>query len=316
MSTPESGKPPVAPTPPTPPAAKPPSAPTPAAAKPGTPPPRSVPAASPLRLLTGTESQRVRGVKVCYCGKPLSGKTRYMLSWPGVCLVCMDPDLETAFAINRRRKAAGLPEIPIVAPDLDTFHDQILQAIRARKLTELIRMDPRFADYTVRTVVFDSWSFYSQSVLAKVNPGGGKGDFAVWQQYLDRLTNTAEILGGIRAGMHLPDKAGTFYNYVASVHMREFMDDEGKKVEEIGPAIQGQFYDKFFAYFGAVLQCDLENGPPVNGEPSAAYFVRSRANAKQKQMGSRLGDLPGKCSGDYAVLAKHWGLNADGATEA
>ncbi len=281
-------------------------------AKPGTtPPPKPPPPASPIAILTGTEPVRTRGTKVCYCGKPLAGKTRYMLSWPQACLICMDPDVETAFAVNRKRKAAGLTEIPIIAPDLTTFHNRILPAIRARKLDDLIRADPRFGDYTIRTVLFDSWTFYASAVLMDLNPNGGKADYAIWQSYLDRLTNTAEILGGIRAGMHLPDSAGRFYNYVASVHVREFMDDEGKKVEEIGPAIQGQFYDKFFAYYGAVLQCDLESGAP-----NPNYFVRTKANSKQKTLGSRLADLPEKCNGDYATLAKHWGLTVEGATEA
>jgi hypothetical protein len=311
--TPENAKPGYIPPPPTPTAAKPPSAPAPSpAAKPGTPPPKSVPAASPLKLLTGTEPQRVRGVKVCYWGKAFSGKTRYMLTWPGVVLITMDPDLETAFRVNRQRKAAGLPEIPIIAPDLDLFHNRILFAIRDRKLDDLIRQDPRFGDHTTRTIAFDSWTFYGEAVLAAINPGGGKGDFAVWQQYKDRMTMTAEYLGGIRAGCHLPNKDGRFYNYVASVHEREFMDDEGKKVTEVGPTVQGQFYDKFFAYYGAVLQCDVETGDAK----SARYVVRTKANALRKSMGARLGDLPDPYSGDFTALAKHWGLNAEGATEA
>ena len=307
MTTPSTpGTPPVAPA-----GAKPaPTPAAPAAAKPGTPPPK-VPPASPLKLITGTEENRVRGVKVCYWGKAYSGKTGYMLTWPGVLLICMDPDLETAFAVNRKRKQAGLPEVPILAPDMDTFHNRILFAIRDRKLDDLVRTDPRFGDYKVQTIAFDSWTFYGSAVWANLCPGGGKGDFAMWQMYKDRMEATAETLGGIRAGCHIPDKAGRFYNYVASVHEREYMDDEGKKVVEIGPSVQGQFYDKFFAYFGAVLQCDVETGNPKEG---ATYFVRTVANTQRKSMGSRLGRLPERCPGDYASLARAWGLAADGST--
>lgn len=273
-------------------------------AKPGLPPPPAhtlvAPAQAPLQMAQVS----ARGQSGCYMGRPLSGKTTWLCSWPGNVIWSFDPPGATGTALGH---ASGLP---VVSPTLDDFHDRVLPAIQYREVERLVQgivrgTDTPYASYVVRANSLDSWSHYQAQVvshyLAKF-PGDTR---AAWGQIRERCMLTQRIL----ANSTVPDRNGKYYHYLATVHEEEFegevADAKGNKrmdVVEVGATLQGGFYKVFFSSFSFVVHC-----VPAGG----GYVVRSKATNLRSMLGDRsgyAGKLPPECAGDYATMAKHWGL--------
>lgn len=271
--------------------------------KPGEAVPTAAPAPEPVGLspVIAPGQQGMGGLKVCYWGVSGTGKTEAALSWPRPCLIHMDPDLQTALKSQR--------SFPILMPTLHDLHFTILPAIKTHSLNRLVRQDPRFAEYDVRTIIFDSWTYYGDAVRDAEMAKGTTNKYEVWQAYLARMTQTAQILAG-PAGATVPDKAGHYYHHVATVHEQEYTDDEkgsptAGQLVEVGPSVQGKFYGRFFQFYSDVLSMDIEPGP--------RYIVRTVPTSVRKSIkdcigGGRLGRLPASCAPDYTTLCKHWGL--------
>lgn len=267
----------------------------PGAPPPQAPPPRpSGPAPIPMPSLTKG------GLKGCYQGPPMSGKSDRAATWPAPVFIQHDPDARTVLKKT--------PRVPVLYLPVERIHQEVLPAIRTRTIDELVHriVDPDtgeypFKDYVTRTIVWDSWTFYAANVLQLCPAGSTSNKHEPWQKLLDRCRITANILNNAT----VPDAQGRWYHYVATIHEEDLVDPTDGKVVEVWPTLQGKFANEFFANFSFIFQTEVV-GP-------GQYTVRTRPTKLRPRMGDRvggggLGVLPAECAGDYETLMKAWKL--------
>lgn len=273
--------------------------------RPGAPPP--VPAAPvrpagppPLPMPSLTRG----GLKICLQGPPFCGKSEFLCSFPAPVVIQHDPDARTVLKRKKR--------IPVLAVPIDMIHQEILPAIRERRIDEYVHriIDPDtgeqpFKDYVTRTIGWDSWTYYAVNVLGQCPPFSTTNKHEPWQKLLDRCRITANILNNCTA----PDAKGRWYHYVACIHEEDYLDPKTQELVEVLPTLQGKFQNEFFANFSAVLQLEVRTGP--------SYMTITRPTKQRPRMGDRvgggaLGTLPAEmrdCT--YEMLMKHWGLKVE-----
>ena len=242
------------------------------------------------------------GLRVCLWGMPFCGKTHCALTFPDPIFIHWD---ESDSTIKNYPRA-----VPALVPTLDHWTTSLRQAVAARGLDAYVRQDPRFANYTAQTYVFDSWTKFAERVQQRhlANPPmgrNGKPDTqAAWGAVLRELVATRDALTDATR----PDpKTGRFIHYVGTTHEREVYD--GDALERINPSIPGQFKDAFFSQFDVVMNFSIE---AITG--NVKYMASTQPGKHRSQMGDRFGGgvyrkLPATIeSPTFQKMCQLWGM--------
>lgn len=262
-------------------------------------------------ILTSADMPRPKR-SVLYWGRPKTGKTHCMLTWPKPFVIYWDDNLSTLLKfkvpfVHTNEKGERLT--------WEDFEKYILPAIRNRTID-------------AETIVFDSYSYASQDLRKSMQGSADKMPIAKWGSIMDRLfAATKDMTEACLPDPSDPNKRT--YNFIASVHEQPVLGDDGELVK-FKAAIQGQFAEWLPRFFDTVLVTDvkIEKQPDpitkVVGN-SATYFVHTVSPDKYwiagDGVGGDLGDksvefsptmpkkLPATLSGTYQSLSKAWGIN-------
>lgn len=262
-------------------------------------------------ILTSADMPRPKR-SVLYWGKPKSGKTHCMLTWPKPFGIYWDDNLSTLLKFN----------VPFVHTNQkgerltwDDFEKYVLPAIRNRSID-------------AETIVFDSYSYAAQDLRKTMQGNSEKMPIAKWGTIMDRLFAATKDM----TEACLPDPSDPTkrcYNFVASVHEQPVLGDDGELVK-FKAAIQGQFAEWLPRFFDTVLVTDVILEKQLNPqtkqvEQVAKYVVHTVSPDKYwiagDGVGGDLGDksiefsptmpkkLPSVLSGTYPSLMAAWGIN-------
>lgn len=172
------------------------------------------------------------------------------MSWPNPLFICMDPNLGT---LDER------PDIPRIIPESwDQLEGAILPAIRQRRLTEMVRgftlpdESKPWEDYTVQTVVLDSFTHLGVLIKSELTKDGDKDmGYEGWDKYQGRLKKTSRVL--TQSALYKPN--AETYNAIGTIHEKVIFNEKGD-LKAVEPTLQGGGGGDFFwSHWSNILAC-------------------------------------------------------------
>lgn len=254
----------------------------------------------PILPKTRAASNKIRAL---YWGESGTGKTHYALTWPGVFYVLCDRTDETY------QKLKNLP--PHVHVKSWGGFQQIINAVKKRQLTEIVRQTEGYEDYKVQTVVIDSWTSLGEILELEMSQSPDQPlSQREWGAYRNRLTDVAIVLSE-SATINERDPEAESYHIVGIAHERVLLRDTkegGTKIDKVTMSIPGQFAERLPGYQGVLLITDRKI---VNGK--AHYYCHTiqkdhHRKAFDRFGGGRFNVLPPEVDGSFQSLAKAWGM--------
>lgn len=257
----------------------------------------TVPFLDKLIPIEGTHTRK----SCLFKGPPGSGKTEIAHSIEGPTFSSYaDTNKDTLVTIRQRR------------PDIDSrqvnkwsdFEQVLLPAIVNRRLP-------------VDNIIVDTWSFL-YATLIKQCSGTHKDSRQDWGDVLDKAMQAMNLL--VSSTTTTANHPG--YNIIVTCHTKKFVDEKGN-VTGIGPVIQGQFIDRFEAFFDYVLVCEkvIKLVPPTTPDgkgtyvPQTIYKVHTISpnftleNAKAPPHWPRTFEIPEGKSG-WDQIKRYWNSSA------
>ena len=274
------------------------------------------------KLQVYNTSQVVKPRVTCaYMGREKTGKTHNALSWPNPLMINLESNLATML------KFEGIPFVLPGGPgasfseQVASWHRDIIPMIQNRQLTEFVRTMEGFEQYTVETIVIDSFTSIGTAFRQQLTRGGlQKMEFAEWAQYLSWFTGDTKTVLDAAAPMLGHEDERESYNVVITVHENHIFDSNSHLIK-IVPLIEGQFKDNLLSRFDVVLIADSLT-ERIGGDGSdkldrrVRYFCHTVSPDKYRRAGDGLGggggkynQLPPQLVGTFPELAKAWGLD-------
>lgn len=261
--------------------------------------PRPAPARKPFPLST-TRSGR-GGERALYIGPPLTGKTTYMITWPGLVVLQFDDERTTLDEL-----APGIPVVEV--RNWAEWQQLILPKLRSRALfTQEIQ--EKHPGYGIQTIAVDSYTGLDEKCEAYWREQGFKDNRQMYGAKLDNLCGTQ----GTLMDLTRPDPQGNRWNLVGCAHedVRMTQDDDGKgQITEVRAAITGKFGQNFFKSWGTILWCFKQTHTAANGSlirgTAPSYFCRTDTIDRWRSGVDRKNKLPSKVGGSYEELMSYW----------
>lgn len=245
------------------------------------------------------DGPQLAGQRVLYIGKYGTGKTRNMLTWPGVVMV------QTAIE-DTTLKAHGA-DVPVLDATSWQEWKRLQPVLRSReKLLATVQRDPRFAEYEVLGVALDDWTALAEMAHNQANAGSGGDSRAAYGGLLNAMLEAKDVLFACTRWRE------PLY-FISAIHEREKWKtvNNVEVLDDVLPTIAGSFGEqKFFSYFATVLWAQRQHYPTPDGglqrgkEPR--FYCRTDQIDAYRRGFDRWGKLPAEVAGDYPTLAGYW----------
>lgn len=258
------------------------------------------PSAAKIKILSTNATNIEERMTVLYMGKPKSGKTHAVCSWPKPLVIYFD---KNELSLTKYR------DVDYIRPGIDTesrsgspwahFQWEILPAIQNRAL-----------DF--ETIVVDSWSQAFTDLVDQEKRSGLK-KWDLWGSVFEKGMSAIKILlDAARPDPWRPELRS--YHILGTVHEQPETDGDGNLVEVL-PALQGQSRSHIARMFNTVLICaseittDMVQGKAVR---KPRYFAWTLPPDRYRACGDGVGIEGGK----YNVLPPQVDPTYQGLTQA
>ena len=261
--------------------------------------PKPVPRAFPIAANT----KHTTGERVVYIGKPLTGKTKRLLTWPGLVVIQWEDESTTL-------EQSGI-ECPVITiPDWPTWEQLVLPKLRNRSLLQqLVNEMPGFESYKIETIGFDSYTSMDIKCESFLRETGGFRDTRqMYGEKLQALYKTQRVLMDLTK----PTASLPGWHFVATVHehVETSIVDNKEVIEDIRASVSGKFGKNFAKDWGLILWCFVDvptaqDGTILRGK-KPVYYCRTDVIDAWRKAVDRTGRLPSRVEGSYPDIKQYW----------
>jgi len=266
-----------------------------------------------LRIMSAEEAASGY-ISACYLGYPHTGKTRWSCTWPGAVVIHFDPGAPST------AMRAGVPVLPVVS--WKQFEQRVVPAILDRRIDTLVHQDPRFTNYDVQTLVFDSGTYAAQMLEDELGIRGNlgmKGTDSDAPRYTGFKVQFRQRFQSLVAVTKRP--LGQGYNVICNFHLSEKREGADAKVIGHALAVVGELKAQVAGWFDLVVRCHRrpvlkqEPGKGVVKDAFGDFYITTTPTDEggtlviNDRVWGRPGypnRLPAEMPGDYPSLMAAW----------